>query len=116
MEEVLRSGSGVISDTVARVPLVGKVLGSLLEKIGLGVNEINALKKCDCEFRKMGYGLYLEPVKVKVFFWLHKKLNFLAFMKRFFTEVHPLSNFEIIDVCKRLNIKHFKGVFMRDEL
>jgi hypothetical protein len=27
-----------------------------------------------------------------------------------------LSNFQIIDLCKKLKLKNFKGVFMRDEL
>lgn len=33
-----------------------------------------------------------------------------------FSSIEPLSNFQIIDKCKELAIKHFKGVFMRDEL
>src|SRR5271165_2142216 len=36
-------------------------------------------------------------------------------MKEFKT-IEPLSNFQIIDKCKKLQIKNFKGVFMRDEL
>lgn len=31
-------------------------------------------------------------------------------------KIEPLSNFQIIDKCKELQIKNFKGVFMRDEL
>lgn len=33
-----------------------------------------------------------------------------------FKQVEPLSNFQIIEKCKELQIKNFKGVFMRDEL
>jgi len=33
-----------------------------------------------------------------------------------FTKIEPLSNIQIIDKCKELKIKNFKGVFMRDEL
>ena len=33
-----------------------------------------------------------------------------------FNEIKPLSNFDIISKCKELNIKNFKGVFMRDEV
>jgi hypothetical protein len=33
-----------------------------------------------------------------------------------FKTVEPLSNFVIIEKCKELKIKNFKGVFMRDEL
>lgn len=35
---------------------------------------------------------------------------------KMFNKIQPLSNFQILDKCKELNIKHFKGVFMRDEL
>lgn len=33
-----------------------------------------------------------------------------------FPKIEPLSNIDIIDKCKELKIKNFKGVFMRDEL
>ena len=33
-----------------------------------------------------------------------------------FKKLEPLSNFQIIEKCKKLKIKNFKGVFMRDEL
>lgn len=33
-----------------------------------------------------------------------------------FKKIMPLSNFDIMDECKKLKIKNFKGVFMRDEL
>ena len=33
-----------------------------------------------------------------------------------FLEIKPLSNFDIEKMCKKLKIKNFKGVFMRDEL
>jgi len=33
-----------------------------------------------------------------------------------FKQIEPLSNFQIIEKCKQLQIKNFKGVFMRDEL
>lgn len=36
-------------------------------------------------------------------------------MKRF-DKIEPLSNFDIIKHCSELQIKNFKGVFMRDEL
>jgi hypothetical protein len=42
-------------------------------------------------------------------------MNFTTFIQSF-RDIKPLSNFEIIDICKRLKIPHFKGVFMRDEL
>ena len=33
-----------------------------------------------------------------------------------FDSIKPLSNFDIIIYCKQFKIKHFKGVFMRDEI
>ena len=33
-----------------------------------------------------------------------------------FKVIKPLSNFDIIEKCIELNIKNFKGVFMRDEI
>jgi hypothetical protein len=33
-----------------------------------------------------------------------------------FKKIEPLSNFQIIEKCKELKIKNFKGVFMRNEL
>ena len=41
--------------------------------------------------------------------------SFPQFIKSFKTIV-PLSNFQIIEKCKELSIKNFRGVFMRDEL
>ena len=33
-----------------------------------------------------------------------------------FKNIKPLSNYDIIDICNKLDIQNFKGVFMRDEL
>ena len=33
-----------------------------------------------------------------------------------FEKIKPLSNFDIADMCKKLDIKNFKGVFMMDEV
>ena len=33
-----------------------------------------------------------------------------------FKQIEPLSNFQISDICRHLKLKHFIGVFMRDEL
>jgi len=42
-------------------------------------------------------------------------VNFNSFLKTF-DKIEPLSNFQIINKCQKLKIKHFKGVFMRNEL
>ena len=41
-------------------------------------------------------------------------LKFPKFLSKF--PIKPLSNFDIIDICKQRKINNFKGVFMRDEL
>jgi hypothetical protein len=69
IEEQLKSGSGVVSDFVGNIPLLGNFLGPLLQKIGLGLNSKDIKKlnsgKCVCcnglEIRKIGNGLYLGP-------------------------------------------------------
>lgn len=33
-----------------------------------------------------------------------------------FDNINPLSNFDILIICQKLNIKNFKGVFMRDQI
>ena len=33
-----------------------------------------------------------------------------------FQSIEPLSNFDIIDICKKLKIQNFKGVYMRNEI
>jgi hypothetical protein len=44
-----------------------------------------------------------------------RDLPLAEFMKSF-NKIEPLSNIQITDICKKLKIKNFKGVFMRDEL
>ena len=51
----LNTGSGIISDTVAPIPLVGKKLSAALQKLGLGNCPCKGLKGA-----KWGNGLYLE--------------------------------------------------------
>jgi hypothetical protein len=59
IEEALKSGSGVVSDIVGKVPLLGSFFGPLLQKIGLGVKDINTLHQGGCVC--LGKGLYLRP-------------------------------------------------------
>ena len=42
--------------------------------------------------------------------------SFEEFVGAFFKDIHPLSNFVIIGICKKLEISNFKGCFMRDEI
>ena len=46
----------------------------------------------------------------------NRKLKSFPQFLKMFKEIKPLSNFDIVDMCKKLNIKNFKGVFMRDEI
>jgi hypothetical protein len=62
VEVQLKAGSGVVSDFVGKVPVIGSVLKPLLERLGLGIKAQNSLMKggCIC-LGKVGKGLYLRP-------------------------------------------------------
>jgi hypothetical protein len=74
IEEQLKSGSGVVSDFVGKVPLIGNFLGPLLQKIGLGVKDLNKISRGGCvchggyEIKRVGSGLYLGPAVGKGIF------------------------------------------------
>jgi hypothetical protein len=67
IEEQLKSGSGVVSDVVGKVPVIGKVLAPLLAKIGLGNGDINKIKRGGCvcldgiDIKRYGDGIFLGP-------------------------------------------------------
>jgi hypothetical protein len=67
VEEQLKPGSGVVSDVVGKIPVIGNFLGSVLQKIGLGYADINEFQNGGCVCKKnfrvkqIGRGLYLEP-------------------------------------------------------
>jgi hypothetical protein len=67
VEEQLKAGSGVVSDTVGKIPIVGTILGPLLQKLGLGIEDCNKVKNGGCvccdgyKIKQRGKGLYLEP-------------------------------------------------------
>ena len=42
--------------------------------------------------------------------------SFKEFVGALFEKIQPLSNFDIIRICKKLKISNFKGCFMRDEI
>ena len=59
VESQLKAGSGVISDHVGKIPVIGNLLKPLLQKLGLGINDYNRIIKGGCV--KCGKGLYLKP-------------------------------------------------------
>ena len=62
VEAQLKAGSGVVSEVVSRVPVIGSILKPLLEKLGLGIKAQNSLMKGGCVcLSKVGKGLYLKP-------------------------------------------------------
>ena len=67
IEEQLKAGSGVVSDTVRKVPILGAILGPLMEKLGLGIEDCDKIKNGGCvcrddyKIKQHGRGLYLEP-------------------------------------------------------
>src|SRR5271163_3980729 len=55
VETQLKTGNGIVSDLVGRVPLLGSFLKPLLEKIGLGIKDSNKIMKGGCVcLRKFG--------------------------------------------------------------
>ena len=66
-QELAKSGSGVVSNFVGNIPLLGGIFKPLLERLGLGINDIDKLQKGDCiryngfEMKKVGKGLFLSP-------------------------------------------------------
>ena len=67
IEEQLKSGTGIVSDSVGKIPLIGNFLKPVLKKIGLGIQDCNKINSggCICKhgllYKKQGNGLYLEP-------------------------------------------------------
>ena len=67
IEDVMKSGTGVVSDVVGKVPVIGSFLAPLLQKIGLGVEDIKKIKRGGCvcqngvDIKRYGNGLYLGP-------------------------------------------------------
>src|SRR5271165_4004767 len=59
VEAQLKTGNGVVSEVVGKVPIIGTILKPLLEKLGLGINAQNSLMQGGCV--KCGKGLYLKP-------------------------------------------------------
>lgn len=66
-KESLKSGTGVVSDAVGMVPVIGNYLKPLLQKIGLGINDSKKICNggCVCKnklrYKQIGRGLYIEP-------------------------------------------------------
>ena len=42
-------------------------------------------------------------------------MSFDSFLKTF-DKIEPLSNLQLVDLCKQFKLRNFNGVFMRDEL
>ena len=65
--EQMKTGTGVVSDFVEKVPVIGNILSPLLKKIGLGCKDVDIIKRggCVCKnnyrVKQIGSGLYLEP-------------------------------------------------------
>src|SRR5271166_2158793 len=62
LEAQLKAGSGVVSNVIRNVPIIGSFLAPILERFGLGIKDQNRLMKGGCVcLRKVGKGLYLRP-------------------------------------------------------
>ena len=64
IEEQLKSGSGVVSNVIGKIPIISKFLEPLLQKIGLGIRNVDKLYSGGCiccnglEIKKIGHVLY----------------------------------------------------------
>ena len=67
IEESMKSGTGVVSDVVGKVPVIGSFLAPLLQKIGLRLEDIQKINRGGCvcqnsvDIKRYGNGLYLGP-------------------------------------------------------
>ena len=60
--QLLKTGTGVVSDFVGKAPLIGSFLKPLLQKFGLGTKNCNKIMRGGCVcMRKFGKGLYMRP-------------------------------------------------------
>ena len=59
VEAQLKAGTGVVSEFVGKVPVIGSFLKPFLEKIGLGISDSNKVMNGGCIC--LGKGLYLRP-------------------------------------------------------
>ena len=61
LEELLKqkSGSGLISNVLDYIPIIGKYIKPLAEKFGLGNECVNNFKQCKCKLTKHGMGIFL---------------------------------------------------------
>ena len=98
VEAQLKVGSGIISDHVAEIPVIGNLLEPFLQKLGLGINDYNKIIKGGCV--RCGKGLYLKPFGSGLYIG-PKAWIFNNFMNEF-KQLEPLSNFQIIKKCKEL--------------
>jgi hypothetical protein len=64
IEQQLKSGNGVVSDFVGKVPVFGSFLQPILQKIGLGIKDINKIKKGKCICKD---GLLYQPTENGLF-------------------------------------------------
>src|SRR5271157_5986791 len=62
VEAQLKAGSGIVSNVIGNVPIIGSFLAPILERFGLGIKDQNRLMKGGCVcLNKVGKGLYLRP-------------------------------------------------------
>ncbi len=53
----LKSGTGILSNAAGYIPVVGETIKYYLQKLGLGINDCNKIRKGECLC--LGKGLYL---------------------------------------------------------
>ena len=56
----LKSGTGILSNVAGKIPVFGETIKHYLQKLGLGINDCNRIRKGECIC--IGKGLFLGPV------------------------------------------------------
>ena len=119
IETQLKTGNGIISDGAAKIPVIGPYLVPILKRLGLGLSDINTIKQggcVDCNgvcLKSHGDGSvnrqwfesrYASFSRQWCFFRTEAPMinTFSEFVGAFFKDIRPLSNFDIIDLCKKL--------------
>ena len=128
------SGNRIISNAASKISVEGPFIVPILKRLGLGLADINTITKGGCvncngiSLKTVGRGLFIETGEGLnpgtqnsgngLFFRAKAPMmtSFKEFVGAFFKDIQPLSNFDIIRICKKLKISNFEGCFMRDEL
>ena len=120
-------GNGIISDAASKIPVVGQFIVPILKRLGLGLADMKRVTEggcVDCNgicLKTVGGGLFIHGSvgnglnlgtqntgagQALAFFRTEAPMmtSFEEFVGALFKDIQPLSNFDIIRICKKLKI------------